>query len=152
MSYLLKMLNCKHYDTLTDRHPPKCKWLVYQWLNVHHIYNDGIKKTSTTSDQDNIILLLIICVSTLASVAIRDIASMLQELPRYLFLYILYIHHLCPQCEILPQCIFCASHTAIGGWRQANDTEQCIRFVKNKIKAENTRTLFNMLVLYTVRL
>ena len=44
MSYLLKMLNCKHYDTLTDRHPPKCKWLVYQWLNVHHIYNDGIKK------------------------------------------------------------------------------------------------------------
>ena len=34
----------------------------------------------------------------------------------------------------------------------ANDTEQYIRFVKNKIKAENTPTLFNMLVLYTVRL
>ena len=30
-----------------------------------------------------------------------------------------------------------------------NDTEQCIRFVKNKIKAKNTPTLFNMLVLYT---
>ena len=33
-----------------------------------------------------------------------------------------------------------------------NDTEQCIRFVKNKIKVKNTPTLFNMLVLYTVRL
>ena len=33
-----------------------------------------------------------------------------------------------------------------------NDTEQYIRFVKNKIKAENTPTLFNMLVLHTVGL
>ena len=55
-------------------------------------------------------------------------------------LYILYIHYSCPQCEILPQCIFVHHTLQLVDEGNANDTEQYIRFVKNKIKAENTPT------------
>ena len=65
--------------------------------------------------------------------------------------YISYIHYSCPQCEILPQCIFVHHTLQLVDEGNANDTEQYLRLVKNKIKAENTPTLFNMLVLYTVR-
>ena len=109
-SNLLKMLICKHYDTLNDKHPPSAiAWCIN--MTQCRSQNCGIKKNIIkTWDQGHINLSLIMYVSTLASVAI---SVTVHQCGRS-------IHgvYSCPQCEILPQCILCASHTAIGGWMQ----------------------------------
>ena len=76
---------------LIDTFENASNWCINDSMLITFITME-LKKTSTTWDQDYIILSLIICVSTLASVAISasDIASMSQELPRCLFLYIIY--------------------------------------------------------------
>ena len=151
MSYLLKMLNCKHYDTLTDRHPPKCKWLVYQWLNVDHIYNDGIKK------HQQLEIKTILSFHSLfvfqhwplwLSVTLHQCCRSFHGVYSYIYyIFIIRAHNARSYCNA-----FCVHHALqlVDGCN-TNEAEQYIRFVKNKIKAENIVTLLKMLVLYTVR-